>query len=109
MHFRCVYGAIFSTVQYCAKTLFISLLCAMEMGNVSSSLEHVNKHGNTVFKVKKKMVCFFPMCPLLTVGADACVRSLLDVSFLKDMILVICVENLKGPVLRCNLKKCNAI
>lgn len=52
MHFRCVYGAIFSTVQYCAKTLFISLLCAMEMGNVSSSLERVNKHGNTVFKVQ---------------------------------------------------------
>lgn len=51
MHFTCAYGANFSTVQ---KTLFISLLCAMEMGNVSSSLDHVNKHGNTVFKVKKK-------------------------------------------------------
>lgn len=82
----------------------------MEMGNVSSSLEHVNKHGNTVFKVKK-MIRFPPHVSLVD-SRSRCICQVFVWCFLSQghdtgHLLWKIVENLKGLVLRCNFKNGN--
>lgn len=79
----------------------------MEMGNVSSSLEHVNKHGNTVFKVKK-MIRFPPPCVPCWQSVQVHLSSLcLMFPFSRTWYWSFAVENLKGLVLRCNFKNGN--